>query len=679
MVSVKIKRLNIFLGACLFLVLFTWDLEAQNRVDGDILVVTRADGRAFIYHGEEIPLSHGYNVYRQSGNDDWVKLTEEPYFPAANGYEFEQMLGDLYPRIETITNRENPQAVFLRLRSNSDIGLLTSFSVPEVAEAVGRLYIDESAPVGETVSYRFEIVDDLERPVGTQIEGSSDLEPIFPPSPSKPEITHEGRRVTAKWSYQPSGNNESGNVIRFQIYYQIGDEEEIFKAHEEFIARTIQQTQYQFTFEVPEMGRNYTFTVHAVDFTGQMSDASESTTLSISQNIPPDIIRNVQAEVTDDYQSFITWPVSTSLELAGYNIYRARGDEEVYNLLTRQLLDPLETAFIDSTVEPGNQYRYSVTAVDSFENESKRSNPAHVLITDYRRPDPVDYLTTVFQEDRTIQMKWNSNDVPGGLRNYLLLRRQINPAAGNSFTQVNSERLTDTSYVDPGVGDGPFVEGATYEYGISVVSNNGNYSDTLFTEIKIPDLTPPNPPSMLRVAMEEGQRVSLTWNASSSTDVNRYIVYRENPVADSDSLLAELERSKRYFRDEQIEIGNTYRYHVASVDSAGNESELISDSITTSLPHPPASVRNLQVIFIDNEVLLSWESNNKLQIDGFRIYKSEIATGVYELLGETDKESTSWTDSSGTAGEWYKVFPIDASGREARTARATQATEHNSR
>jgi fibronectin type 3 domain-containing protein len=302
-----------------------------------------------------------------------------------------------------------------------------------------------------------------------------------------------------------------------------------------------------------------------------------------------------------------------------------------------------------------------------------------VLITDYRSPDPVDFFTTQFQEDKSIRMNWNSNDVPGGLRNYLLLRRQINPAAGNSFTQVNSERLTDTSYVDPGVGDGQFVEGATYEYGISVVSNNGNYSDTLFTEIKIPDLTPPDPPSMLRTAMEEGQRVSITWNASSSTDVNRYKIYRENPLAESDSLLTELPRSRRYFRDDQIEIGTTYLYHIASVDSAENESELLSDSLTTSLTHPPASVRNLQVLFTDEGVLLSWENNNEFQIDGFRIYKSDIATGVFELIGETDKESNSWTDSSGTAGEWYKVFPIDAIGREARTARAAQATERNSR
>ena len=156
------------------------------------------------------------------------------------------------------------------------------------------------------------------------------------------------------------------------------------------------------------------FFIHAVDFTGQLSESSDRVTVNITNNIAPERITNVTAESTDDYRAYVTWPVSTSIRLEGYNVYRARNDEEVYQIMNSDLLEPLETVYVDSTVEPGNQYRYSVTAVDSLGNESDMSNPAHVLITDYRVPDPVSYLDSEIMNDRSIMLTWNNSEVSGG-------------------------------------------------------------------------------------------------------------------------------------------------------------------------------------------------------------------------------------------------------------------------
>ncbi|PWN07628.1 fibronectin type III domain-containing protein [Rhodohalobacter mucosus] len=675
----ELNLLRIFtLFSSIILLAFVDAVQAQFTPDGDIHAVVRADGRAFIYHGEEIPLSHGFNVYRKIEDAEWVLLTDEPIYPVINGYEFERQLGETYSLLSDLLNTDSPQSAFLRLRSNSQTGLLASFTMPEVAQAVGRLYIDEEAPLGQTASYRFEIVDDLERPIGQVIEGRAALNPLYPPAPENPEIEHEGSRVTARWSYVPATNQDSRNVIRFQIFYET-EENGPVKAHTSFIARTDQQTDYLYSFDVPETDIEYTFSIHAIDFTGQLSEPSERITVAITNNIAPDRIANVRAESTDDHLAFVTWPVSPSLRLEGYNIYRARNDEEVYAQINETLMEPLQTVFVDSTVEPGTQYRYSITAVDSLGNESERSNPAHVLIIDYRIPDPVSVFESRIMQDGAVSLNWNTTEVPAGLRNYLLLRRQIQPQSGISFTQVNSGPLTDTTFVDRGIGGQFFTEGATYEYGISVASNNGSYSDTVYTEITIPDITPPEPPTLFRLAMEDGQRVGITWNASEDTDVTEYVLYRNHIESGRDTLLSAFSTGTRYFRDEMVRIGESYEYRISAVDSLGNQSEFRSDSITTQLKHPPAPVRNVQVAYMNNSVKVVWEDSDSGQVAGYKIYKAEVATGIFEYVGEVAADSREFIDEEGNAGFWYKVFPVDSSGREARTAKATQAIEIASR
>ena len=179
--------------------------------------------------------------------------------------------------------------------------------------------------------------------------------------------------------------------------------------------------------------------------------------------------------------------------------------------------------------------------------------------------------------------------------------------------------------------------------------------------------------------MEEGQRVQVTWNASANTDVTEYALYRNQQETGQDTLLSVFPRGTRSYRDEWIELGETYAYSISAIDSVGNESDFKTDSITTQLLHPPAPVRNVQAAYIQNSVTISWENIESSQVVGYNIYKAETATGIYELVGRTIANEDEFIDSSGTAGEWYKVYPTDAGGREARSARATQAIEIISR
>lgn len=655
----------------IFMVLCTTHASSQSRLDGDIHSVVRSDGIAYIYHGQTIPLSHGFFVERSTDGNNWERLNEEAHFPASSAGNFQLMLGENYELATELANSDNPQATFLRLRS-SQTGLIAAFMVPEIALATGHLYIDEKAPVGQNTYYRFVIVDDMEEPTGDKVEGRTPLNFLEIPTPTNLTLSNESKQVTAQWDYVENTDLQARNVVRFQLYYKLKNSDQLHKAHDGFLVRTTGDTQFFYTFDVPELEKEYEFVVHAIDFTGQMSPPSSTISLLVKENTAPDIVGGVRARELPNYTSEITWPVSPEPDLAGYHVYRARADEEEYVRITDELLEPLQTSYVDTNLEPGSQYRFRVTAVDENGNESEKSNPAHVFMADERVPESITSLNAHFDNNQVL-LNWSEPEVPAGFRTYFLLRRQIFPSAGGGFTRLTDQGLQETSFEDQGVSNEGFLEGAVYEYGVGVIGENGISSDTVYASVSIPKVTPPEPPTFIKADMQQGQRVGLTWNASGSTDAAWYRIYR-NDGHTEDSLLVELPYWERVFRDENVELGKEFIYRVTSVDTVGNESEnFATDTLTTRRLNPPAPARNVQAIQINQQIQLAWEPTNDNQVTGYRIYKSPIATGVFEVIGELKEAETAWIDPNGTPGEWYKVFPIDATGREAPTAKATQA------
>jgi hypothetical protein len=66
----------------------------------------------------------------------------------------------------------------------------------------------------------------------------------------------------------------------------------------------------------------------------------------------------------------ITWTANTEPDLAGYNVYRHRENEQPLKINSELVKTP---RFADPGVQPGMKYFYSVTAVDLRGNESGRS------------------------------------------------------------------------------------------------------------------------------------------------------------------------------------------------------------------------------------------------------------------------------------------------------------------
>jgi uncharacterized repeat protein (TIGR03803 family) len=74
----------------------------------------------------------------------------------------------------------------------------------------------------------------------------------------------------------------------------------------------------------------------------------------------------------------LSWNVSTSQHITGYNIYRGANANGPYTKINSSL-DP-NTSYADSTVQDGQTYYYVTTAVDAQDVESKYSNQAEAVI-----------------------------------------------------------------------------------------------------------------------------------------------------------------------------------------------------------------------------------------------------------------------------------------------------------
>jgi fibronectin type 3 domain-containing protein len=327
---------------------------------------------------------------------------------------------------------------------------------------------------------------------------------------------------------------------------------------------------------------------------------------------------------------------------------------------------------VDSTAIPGREQYYGVTALDAAGNEGERSTGAVAVVVDREAPATPAAIVAEHRADGTVHLSWQDPVPAPDLWTYVVLRRRADDPNTQSWAQVNAGALRELQIVDRPVGDG-FAEGATYRYGVAAVDSARNFSDTVFTAVKVPDLTPPGAPTGFS-ARTDGMRVRLDWGPSPAGDVVAYLIHRAEPATGADTLLARVPGAARSFRDERLRLGATYVYAVSAVDSLGNEgARSPADTLTFQDATPPRSPRNARAQIVDGGVRLTWEPVPGDDVAGYRVYRAAIPTGVFEPVTAGIVTEPTVVDARGEAGSWYRVRAVDTSGNESQSSDPVQA------
>ena len=182
--------------------------------------------------------------------------------------------------------------------------------------------------------------------------------PLAAPSIERAEPTAAGVRLNWRAVERPGQE--------FRVYRRAENEERA--------AEVARVAAFEWVDAGAAAGAAYEYSVQAVLKAGQgeaESELSPARAVSVQDRFPPAKPSGLTA-IAGQQSIELLWDRNTEPDLRAYRVYRARGQGE-FELVAGEVEVP---AFSDRGAQPGDRYRYAVTAVDAAGNESERSDPA---------------------------------------------------------------------------------------------------------------------------------------------------------------------------------------------------------------------------------------------------------------------------------------------------------------
>ncbi len=203
--------------------------------------------------------------------------------------------------------------------------------------------------------------------------------------PADLQLNQREKEIEITWSAPTT--NESGNspanVVAYNVYRRAGDSSApLVKLNAEPLRNT------RFLDRNFQFGTRYEYVVRGLSLlpgNANLSNAIEgndSAPLSITVHdaFPPSPPSPVQIASIGGIVSLF-WPLNSEPDVVGYQIYRAESENsppEKWIKLNPQLHKT--ASFRDDKVEVGKKYYYQITAIDSFGNESARSETVSEVV-----------------------------------------------------------------------------------------------------------------------------------------------------------------------------------------------------------------------------------------------------------------------------------------------------------
>lgn len=320
----------------------------------------------------------------------------------------------------------------------------------------------------------------------------------------------------------------------------------------------------------------YRYTVSAVDIADNESARSATSSIQVlfgsggipDDEDPPTVPTNLTGSAaTGTPQITLTWDASTD----------ARNDVDYYNIYRNGVLigTAPSTTYVDSTVSLDVVYIYTVSAVDTEDNESDESSPFVIEVSsppDTTPPSiPTGLAAAVDEDIPLVSLIWNpSTDSGSGVAGYNVFRNGVFLATVGSPSYNDFTVATATSY--------------TYRVSAyDVEGNESNRSAVLNVVVPGTEIPPTVPGNVTAVGNVGVPSVLVSWTASTDSDgsVSGYRIYRDGALLVSIPGLS--------YTDTTVSLGNTYGYRVLAYDNEGNESSLSSPVFVTlgSVVEPP--------------------------------------------------------------------------------------------
>ncbi len=383
----------------------------------------------------------------------------------------------------------------------------------------------------------------------------------------------------------------------------------------------------------------------------------------------------------------LVWRMSPELDAAGYIVERSTGLDETFKAVTPHQLPADAPMWVDSTVVGGTQYFYRVIAIDQAGNRSQPSNALSAVPHDRTPPAPPTGLAATAAH-RRLHIAWRpspSSDVQG----YYVYR---GPSA-DRLVRLTGQPVPADTFEDTGYGKDGLRPGGHYVVAVAAVDRSYNESERVLLNVRVPDDEPPGAPTTLHARNVDGRYVELTWSASPALDVETYVLRRTavggvagdrvgaaagdtaGAAADTAVVLGRYPANARSLaaRDTTVVLDTRYVYRLAAVDTAGNVGAPATDSLLFRESTPPPAPRYAAASVTPDGIRIRWERVVDRDLAGYNVYRSDIPTGVFQIVNDRPVQGLSFVDPLGRPQYYYVVRAVDGSGNESQASPVARA------
>jgi len=381
----------------------------------------------------------------------------------------------------------------------------------------------------------------------------------------------------------------------------------------------------------------------------------------------------------------LVWSGFTDTEsgIGGFNIWRCLTNDSATAILVGVISTDTKHEFIDYNTIHNTNYYYWISCFDNAGNETSdlplTSVQKYITATNTQKPTTPASITAVGRTGR-IDISW-TNSTSNDVVSYIIEKSINNGSSYSVLTTINTN-----SYTDYNINETKANITANWKYRVKSVDIIGLQSESYITtsSINLDSYVPssgsiPSAPSISTTTSEYDGSITLTLTASSSTDVEKYRIYRSENNSNYINI-TEISSGTLTYKDTGLKNGQSYWYKVSAVSYTGIESSLSTKypndsngkkATDSTAPSPPS---DLVVIGDLGAFNLIWtEVNEKNCI--YEIYRSKSGNWsdiekIASVAGSVDELGiikrgtyTDYTPPISNQVVWhYKIKVADAWG-----------------
>jgi fibronectin type 3 domain-containing protein len=533
------------------------------------------------------------------------------------------------------------------LESRFSFALFAADQSLEVARLSGLFFEDKTARPDEKYLYRVYAPVPPSRmrlDTGFVYVGLADFQPL--PKPLDLEARFADQVVELRWNRQ-----HFERVYNSFLVERSDDEGSSFHSISELpILNTVPEHQpdpyYMFKLDsLPKNNRRYSYRVRGISPFGELSPPSDTVSGMGRDALAANPVI-VQKTVLANGQVQLAWefPDTARAGLLGFTIQRSTNPKGTFEAVDK--VPSSARSYLDR--QPNHTNYYRVTAHDAH-GRTTSSLPVLVQLMDSLPPAPPVALAGRVDSTGRVVLQWRAN-TEKDLYGYRVYRANF---LSEEFSQVTVGPVPDTVFTDT-INVRTLTRSVYYKVmAVDRSQNPSGFSAPL--ALKRPDLLPPVSPVFVTVnASDKG--IELRWINSSSTDVERHLLYRR-PVGKPEwEPVAAFKRADSVVRYLDVNTGiiTTYEYTLVAEDERGLRSQLAkpvtAKRIDTGI-RPAMAEMSVMADRERRQIVLGWNGSRK-DVDRYLIYRSE-AGGPLRLYKTLPAGTSAFRDKQLTVNTTY--------------------------